>query len=83
MTPPSFIWAAGIGRALTERAVTIWSLTGPELYALRVATAGQSPADYERWLAGLLIAVLLDPSGTDAGRSESSELSLSQPNPAT
>jgi len=61
------------GPSVSEAALTIWSLTGPELYTLRVATAGGSPDDYERWLAGLLIAVLLhpNPSGTDVGSSES------------
>ena len=52
------------GLTVSDAALTIWSLTGPELYSLRVGVLGRSPRDYERWLADLLIAALLSDLGT-------------------
>lgn len=49
------------GLSSGEAALTIWSLTGPELYALRVAIARRSPADYERWLGEILVTAMLEP----------------------
>jgi len=56
------------GLSLREAVLTIWSLTGPELYALRVTTAGSSPAEYERWLAGLLATTMLEPVASARSR---------------
>lgn len=39
---------------------TLWTLTVPELYVVETLTAGRTPDQYERWLADLLIAVLLE-----------------------
>lgn len=38
---------------------TLWALTVPELYVLHVKESGRSPGIYQRWLADVLIAVLL------------------------
>jgi AcrR family transcriptional regulator len=44
-----------------ELAVTLWSLTGPELYTLHV-DAGRSPDQYETWLGELLeTSILISP----------------------
>jgi hypothetical protein len=40
---------------------TLWTLTIPELYVVQTHTAGRTPAQYERWLADLLVAALLEP----------------------
>lgn len=39
-----------------------WILTGPEIYLLAIA-CGWNPRDYQRWLAGLLAAQILEPGG--------------------
>jgi hypothetical protein len=38
---------------------TLWALTVPELYILHVKESGRRPDAYQRWLADMLIAVLL------------------------
>jgi hypothetical protein len=43
-----------------ERWLTIWSPPGAEFHNLRVMQARRTRKDYERWLAGLLVATLLD-----------------------
>jgi TetR/AcrR family transcriptional regulator, regulator of autoinduction and epiphytic fitness len=40
---------------------TLWALTVPELYVLHVKESGRSPEAYQRWLADVLITVLLAP----------------------
>jgi AcrR family transcriptional regulator len=42
-----------------QAARTLWTLSGPELYALQIHTAGIAPDAYERWLGDLLVAALL------------------------
>jgi AcrR family transcriptional regulator len=42
-----------------QAARTLWTLSGPELYALQIHTAGITPDAYERWLGDLLVAALL------------------------
>jgi AcrR family transcriptional regulator len=44
-----------------ETVRTLWTLTVPELYGHQIHTAGLKPDDYERWLADLLVAALLEP----------------------
>jgi AcrR family transcriptional regulator len=44
-----------------ETARTLWTLTVPEIYVLQTDTAGLNPDDYERWLADLLVAAILEP----------------------
>ena len=39
---------------------TLWALTVPELYVLHVNESGRRPDAYQRWLADVLIAVLLE-----------------------
>jgi AcrR family transcriptional regulator len=39
---------------------TLWTLSGPELYVLQIHGGGLDPDDYERWLADLLVAALLE-----------------------
>jgi len=41
-----------------ETALTLWSLTGPELYT-SLTGAGRTAAQYERWLANILTPALL------------------------
>jgi AcrR family transcriptional regulator len=54
---------AKLRTTITETARTLWTLSGPELYAVQVHTAGVAPRvapnDYERWLGDVLIAALL------------------------
>ncbi len=51
--------AAGRARlGATETTMTLWSLTGPELYTAYLA-AGRTPDQYERWLGDLLESSLL------------------------
>ncbi len=58
---------AGIGglrRGLDEPTATdqVWSLGSPELFLLRTAVAGESPAAHRDWLADALRRLLLDES---------------------
>ncbi len=39
---------------------TLWTLSGPELYVLQIHGGGLDPDDYERWLADLFVAALLE-----------------------
>ena len=41
-------------------ALTLWTLSVPELYVLQIHVGGQKADDYERWLGDLLVAALLD-----------------------
>jgi AcrR family transcriptional regulator len=41
-------------------ALTLWTLSVPELYVLQIQVGGQKADDYERWLGDLLVAALLD-----------------------
>lgn len=45
--------------SVPDAAHTLWALTVPELYALHVRESGRHPDAYQRWLADVLIAVLL------------------------
>jgi AcrR family transcriptional regulator len=45
--------------SVPDAAHTLWALTVPELYVLHVKESGRSPEAYQRWLADVLIAVLL------------------------
>jgi hypothetical protein len=40
-----------------QTALTLWSLTGPELYTAH-ASAGRTADQYERWLADVLLSAL-------------------------
>jgi AcrR family transcriptional regulator len=44
-----------------ETALTLWSLTGPELHTVHIR-AGRTPDQYERWLAHVLLSSLLAPT---------------------
>lgn len=44
-----------------ETALTLWSLTGPELYTAYTG-AGRTPHQYEQWLADVLLSSLLAPT---------------------
>ena len=50
---------ATLRTSVPEAAHTLWALTVPELYVLNVKESGRRPEAYQRWLADLLIAVLL------------------------
>jgi AcrR family transcriptional regulator len=50
--------AEGARFGATETTMTLWSLTGPELYTAHIA-AGRTPDQYERWLGDLLESSLL------------------------
>jgi AcrR family transcriptional regulator len=41
-------------------ALTLWTLSVPELYVLQIQVGGQKADDYECWLGDLLVAALLD-----------------------
>ena len=41
-------------------ALTLWTLSIPELYVLQIHAGGLNADDYERWLGDLLVAALLD-----------------------
>jgi AcrR family transcriptional regulator len=41
-------------------ALTLWTLSVPELYVLQIHVGGLRADDYERWLGDLLVAALLD-----------------------
>lgn len=43
-----------------EAALTLWTLSVPELYVLQIHAGGLKADDYERWLGDLLVAALLD-----------------------
>jgi AcrR family transcriptional regulator len=43
-----------------EVALTLWALSVPELYVLQIRAGGLNPDGYERWLADLLVAALLE-----------------------
>jgi hypothetical protein len=45
--------------SVPDAAHTLWALTVPELYVLHIKESGRRPEDYQRWLADVLIAVLL------------------------
>ena len=45
--------------SVPDAAHTLWALTVPELYVLHVKESGRRPEAYQRWLADVLIAVLL------------------------
>jgi AcrR family transcriptional regulator len=50
---------ATLRTSVPEAAHTLWALTVPELYVLHVKESGRRPEAYQRWLADVLIAVLL------------------------
>ena len=50
---------ATLRTSVPETAHTLWALTVPELYVLHVKESGRRPEAYQRWLADVLIAVLL------------------------
>ena len=41
-------------------ALTLWTLSVPEIYVLQIHVGGQKADDYERWLGDLLVAALLE-----------------------
>ena len=43
-----------------EAALTLWTLSVPELYVLQIRAGGLKADDYERWLGDLLVTALLD-----------------------
>src|SRR6266567_3114393 len=45
--------------SVPDAAHTLWALTVPELYVLHVTESARRPDAYQRWLADVLIAVLL------------------------
>ena len=45
--------------SVPDAAHTLWALTVPELYVLHITESGRRPETYQRWLADVLIAVLL------------------------
>ena len=45
--------------SVPDAAHTLWALTAPELYILHIKESDRRPEAYQRWLADLLIAVLL------------------------
>ena len=45
--------------SVPDAAHTLWALTVPELYVLHVRESGRHPDAYQRWLADVLIAVLI------------------------
>ena len=51
---------ATLRTSVPEAAHTLWALTIPELYILHVTESGRRPDAYQRWLADVLIAVLLE-----------------------
>ena len=61
--PASDLHAAGALRtnlSAAEAATQIYALTSIEVYDRLTTICGWSPARYQRWLAGLLAAALLD-----------------------
>jgi len=50
---------ARLRTSVPNAAHTLWALTVPELYVLHVKESGPIPEDYQRWLADVLLAVLL------------------------
>lgn len=42
--------------------LTLWTLTGPEVYDAVIDRAGRTPAEFERWLSTTLIAALTLPA---------------------
>ena len=50
---------ATLRTSVPDAAHTLWALTVPELYVLHVKESGRRPEAYQRWLADVLIAVLL------------------------
>ena len=45
--------------SVPDAAHTLWALTVPGLYVLHIKESGRRPGAYQRWLADVLIAVLL------------------------
>jgi AcrR family transcriptional regulator len=50
-----------------ELVMTLWSLTGPELYTMHIG-AGRSADQYERWLGDILETTILSPRQGVRGR---------------
>jgi AcrR family transcriptional regulator len=50
---------AGLRASVPATARTLWALTLPEIYVLQVHHGDLTPDQFERWLAGLLVAALL------------------------
>jgi AcrR family transcriptional regulator len=51
---------AKLRTTVSEAALTLWTLSVPELYVLQIRAGGLKADDYERWLGDLLVAALLD-----------------------
>jgi AcrR family transcriptional regulator len=45
--------------SVPDAAHTLWALTVPELYVLHVRESGRHPDAYQRWLADVLVTVLI------------------------
>ena len=50
------------GKSASEALVTIWALSGPDLYSQLVFEKGWTPTHYEEWLGDALINMLLEPA---------------------
>ena len=50
---------AKLRTTVDEAALTLWTISVPELYVLQIHAGGLTPDDYERWLGDLLVAALL------------------------
>jgi AcrR family transcriptional regulator len=51
---------AKVRTTIDEAALTLWTLSVPELYVLQIHAGGLKAEDYERWLGDLLVVALLD-----------------------
>ena len=45
--------------ATRQTSLTLWTLTGPEVYVLQVDRAALSPSGYQKWLGETLVAAIL------------------------
>ena len=50
---------AKLRTTVDEAALTLWTISVPELYVLQIHAGGLAPDDYERWLGDLLVGALL------------------------
>lgn len=48
------------GLSLTKARDILWVFTGRDMYRMFVVEQGWTPAEYEKWLAQLLIHTLID-----------------------
>jgi AcrR family transcriptional regulator len=53
-----------------EVLAVIWALSGSDLYSMLVLDRGWTPARYEEWLGGTLVALLLSPKGGRLARGQ-------------